>query len=183
MSKRKKSIKKYKDHFGREFEGMPALCKANDIDYGRFYYQVAKKGRKSEDVAKELAGKQFEHKHYGNQMIKEVPKEFKPESIYPGREFKRFLYWQIDSVKQNALYGPQYGYTNVVDAIQKQIDSLPEYWLDVADMIACDMEKVMANYPKDILDYTRIMMKDGLAGYIYGEFSQQYKLGKYRKVA
>lgn len=138
MSKRRKSIKKCKDH------------------------------------------KQFKHKHCGNQIIKEIPKEFKPESIYPGREFKRFLYWQIDSVKQKALYDPRREYIDAVDALQKLINSLPEYWLDVADMVACDMTNVMANYPKDILEYTDFIMKDGLEGYIYGEFSEKYKLGKYR---
>lgn len=188
----------YHDLKGREFKSLPELCRENHISYSKCY-NLYRKGMPLENAIKKCLGINGDENVSAQAKVvqtpddknRKIPSYFRPETIYPGREYLKYWewsrdYWQ-DRCKDHLGMHAVEDFKHAEHA-QQMLDSIEPFWLGAVDAVVCGDEKTMATLPEKTLDTARMIAamvnaeektEDRTYYDIYVTFAKQYHLGRY----
>ncbi len=175
------------DHYGRVFATKTALCKENHLNYSTFCSLMKEKGCSSEIAASIMEQKKRKQKEYkaagSTALVIKEEDEFTVKSRYPSLEYRRYLEWQINALRQmrmNATDGRSLtALTTAIKTIKEVKDNMAMNWLQAIDAQILQEEIPLPESSK-IWARNRLKHPDGLIMDIL-EFNEIYHVSEYGK--
>lgn len=185
----------YHDLEGRDFKSLTELCRVNQINYNKCY-RLYKKGMPLEETIRECLGirkdevtqSQTENLQKLDNKGNSIPPYFKPKTVYPGREYLKYLEWARDYWDRCKDLGVFAVAAEASKHAQQMLDSIEPFWLGAIDAVVCEDEQMIATLPEETLNTAKMIAamvnaeeetKNRIYYDVYVTFARKYHLGRY----